>query len=161
MSESHPAIGIDLGTTFSAVARLDETGRPTTLANVEGDKTTPSVLFFDGDEVIAQIALDEAVLGGGTQTDIDNAEDQMVDAQTDITARDYEAASDDYFDAWKLSYDAGGTAQGSLPGTGTGSGPGPGGGSSGQLTLTNVTLSNNNYGLMSTNEQTWSFQNCN
>ena len=52
MSESHPAIGIDLGTTFSAVARLDETGRPTTLANVEGDKTTPSVLFFDGDEVI-------------------------------------------------------------------------------------------------------------
>ena len=52
MNESHPAIGIDLGTTFSAVARLDETGRPITLTNAEGDKTTPSVLFFDGDEVI-------------------------------------------------------------------------------------------------------------
>ena len=52
MTDSHPAIGIDLGTTFSAVARLDETGRPETLANAEGDKTTPSVLFFDGEDVI-------------------------------------------------------------------------------------------------------------
>ncbi len=46
------AIGIDLGTTFSAVAYLDETGRPTTLSNGEGDKLTPSVLLFEGDDVI-------------------------------------------------------------------------------------------------------------
>lgn len=47
-----PAIGIDLGTTFSAIARLDDLGRPTTLPSAEGDKTTPSVVFFDEMEVV-------------------------------------------------------------------------------------------------------------
>lgn len=46
------AVGIDLGTTFSAVAYLDDTGRPQTLVNAEGDKVTPSVVLFDGDDVI-------------------------------------------------------------------------------------------------------------
>lgn len=46
----HPhAIGIDLGTTFSVIARLDDLGRPQTLINAEGDKITPSVVFFEGD----------------------------------------------------------------------------------------------------------------
>jgi molecular chaperone DnaK len=44
---SGPAVGIDLGTTFSCVAFLDDDGRPTTLLNEEGDATTPSVVFFD------------------------------------------------------------------------------------------------------------------
>ena len=43
----HPAIGIDLGTTFSAIAHLDSDGRPWTILNAEGDLTTPSVAFFD------------------------------------------------------------------------------------------------------------------
>lgn len=46
------AIGIDLGTTFSAIARLDDVGQPRTLVNAEGDKTTPSVVLFDGREVV-------------------------------------------------------------------------------------------------------------
>lgn len=45
-------IGIDLGTTFSAIAYLDNEGRPTTVANSEGEMTTPSVVFFDRDAVI-------------------------------------------------------------------------------------------------------------
>lgn len=49
---SVPAIGIDLGTTFSVIARLDEAGRPQTLANAEGEKTTPSIVLFDGAEVV-------------------------------------------------------------------------------------------------------------
>jgi len=49
---SPPAVGIDLGTTFSAVARLDETGRPVTVPNAEGDLTTPSVVLFDGSDVV-------------------------------------------------------------------------------------------------------------
>ena len=48
----HRAVGIDLGTTFSAVAYLDDLGRPQTLMNAEGDKLTPSVLLFEGDEVV-------------------------------------------------------------------------------------------------------------
>lgn len=45
--QSGPAVGIDLGTTYSCVALLDDDGRPTTLLNEEGDATTPSVVFFD------------------------------------------------------------------------------------------------------------------
>jgi molecular chaperone DnaK len=48
----HRAVGIDLGTTFSAVAYLDDLGRPQTLLNAEGDKLTPSVLLFEGDSVV-------------------------------------------------------------------------------------------------------------
>jgi molecular chaperone DnaK len=46
------AVGIDLGTTFSAVAYLDERGRPQTIPNSEGDKITPSVMLFEGEEVL-------------------------------------------------------------------------------------------------------------
>jgi molecular chaperone DnaK len=42
-----PAVGIDLGTTYSCVTFLDNDGRPTTLLNEEGDATTPSAVFFD------------------------------------------------------------------------------------------------------------------
>ena len=49
---SIPAIGIDLGTTFSALARLDETGRPITIPNGEGDLLTPSVVLFEGNNVV-------------------------------------------------------------------------------------------------------------
>jgi molecular chaperone DnaK len=45
-------VGIDLGTTFSVVAHLDASGRPWTIMNSEGDPITPSVVFFDGEEVI-------------------------------------------------------------------------------------------------------------
>ena len=47
-----PAVGIDLGTTFSVIAHLDSAGRPWTIPNAEGDLITPSVVFFDGSVVI-------------------------------------------------------------------------------------------------------------
>ena len=34
------------------MARLDETGRPVTVPNAEGDLTTPSVVLFDGSDVV-------------------------------------------------------------------------------------------------------------
>lgn len=46
MTDQTP-VGIDLGTTFSAVAHLDSEGRPWTILNGEGELTTPSVVFFD------------------------------------------------------------------------------------------------------------------
>ena len=43
-------IGIDLGTTFSAVARIDpNTGKPMVIKNSFGSATTPSVLCFERD----------------------------------------------------------------------------------------------------------------
>jgi molecular chaperone DnaK len=49
---SQPAVGIDLGTTFSVAACLDKTGRPQTLINAEGDILTPSVVLVEDYEVI-------------------------------------------------------------------------------------------------------------
>ena len=40
------AIGIDLGTTYSAVSVLSETGQPQILLNQDGENLTPSVVFF-------------------------------------------------------------------------------------------------------------------
>ncbi|MBR3894581.1 MAG: Hsp70 family protein [Clostridia bacterium] len=40
-------IGIDLGTTYSVVSYVDDTGIIVNVESSEGDKTTPSVVFFD------------------------------------------------------------------------------------------------------------------
>ncbi len=42
--------GIDLGTTFSAVARLNAIGSPEIVPNSEGERITPSVVVFDDEE---------------------------------------------------------------------------------------------------------------
>ncbi len=59
-------VGIDLGTTFSAIAKLDETGRPEIIDNFEGKNVTPSVVeftssstFIVGDEAKAQIGAND------------------------------------------------------------------------------------------------------
>jgi molecular chaperone DnaK len=46
------AVGIDLGTTYSVVARLDETGKSQIVRNFHGDILTPSVVLFDDKEII-------------------------------------------------------------------------------------------------------------
>ena len=55
-------LGIDLGTTNSAMAVL-EGGQPTIIVNAEGDRTTPSVVGFraDGDRVVGKAAKNQAV----------------------------------------------------------------------------------------------------
>ena len=45
-------IGIDLGTTFSAIAHINKRGVPEIIENAEGELITPSVVLFDGEEVI-------------------------------------------------------------------------------------------------------------
>ena len=55
-------IGIDLGTTFSAVAIL-EGGKATIIPNVEGTRTTPSVVHLKEEEIIVgQIARNQAIV---------------------------------------------------------------------------------------------------
>ncbi len=48
---SSRAVGIDLGTTFSAIAHVNKHGVPEILHNSEGDRITPSVILFDESEV--------------------------------------------------------------------------------------------------------------
>jgi molecular chaperone DnaK len=56
--------GIDLGTTYSCIASIDDVGRPTVLRNLEGTDTTPSVVFFENAEnvIVGATAKDNAVL---------------------------------------------------------------------------------------------------
>jgi molecular chaperone DnaK len=46
------AVGIDLGTTFSAVAHIDSYGKPQIISNSENERITPSVILFDGSTVV-------------------------------------------------------------------------------------------------------------
>ena len=57
MSEKK-VFGIDLGTTYSCIAHVDEHGKPVIIPNKEGDLTTPSVVFFENEEniVVGQAA---------------------------------------------------------------------------------------------------------
>jgi molecular chaperone DnaK len=55
-------LGIDLGTTFSAMAIM-EGGKPTIIANAEGTRTTPSVVMIkDSERVVGQIARNQAMI---------------------------------------------------------------------------------------------------
>ena len=43
----HKVFGIDLGTTYSCIAHVDEYGRPAVIPNADSQLTTPSVVLFD------------------------------------------------------------------------------------------------------------------
>jgi molecular chaperone DnaK len=44
--------GIDLGTTYSCISYVDEHGKPVIVPNFENNRVTPSVVFFDEDQII-------------------------------------------------------------------------------------------------------------
>ncbi len=62
MADTGKVIGIDLGTTNSAVAVM-EGGQPTLITNDEGGRTTPSVVAFgeDGERLVGAIARRQSV----------------------------------------------------------------------------------------------------
>ena len=49
--EPSPTVGIDLGTTRSVIAHVDQRGVPYTIKNSEGDTTTPSAVLFESDGI--------------------------------------------------------------------------------------------------------------
>jgi molecular chaperone DnaK len=61
MEQDKITIGIDLGTTFSAVAYVDEHGDAKIIPNDKSERITPSVVFFENESniVVGQTAKDE------------------------------------------------------------------------------------------------------
>lgn len=56
-------VGIDLGTTFSAIAHLNTDGRAEIITNREGERTTPSVVMFeDGSIIVGEQAKDNSIV---------------------------------------------------------------------------------------------------
>ncbi len=61
--QSKRIFGIDLGTTYSSIAYVDEYGKPVVIPNAENQRVTPSVVFFDGDNVVVgEVAKESARL---------------------------------------------------------------------------------------------------
>ena len=62
MTESS-ILGIDLGTTFSAMAHINRHGKPDIISNAEGKRSTPSVVYFadDGAIIVGQVARNQAL----------------------------------------------------------------------------------------------------
>lgn len=56
--------GIDLGTTYSCISYVDESEKPITVNNNEGDKTTPSVVYFESETnvCVGKVAKESAEL---------------------------------------------------------------------------------------------------
>jgi molecular chaperone DnaK len=55
------ALGLDLGTTFSVIAQVNEAGMPMVLPNTEGSPTTPSVVLFDGSHAVVGAVAKESL----------------------------------------------------------------------------------------------------
>lgn len=57
-------VGIDLGTTFSAIAFVNQHGKPEVVPNREGKRTTPSVIFFEegGNPIVGEEARNQAII---------------------------------------------------------------------------------------------------
>ena len=64
MSDPQQGIfGIDLGTTYSVVGYIDETGRAAVTRNGQGSDTTPSVVFFENEDNVVVGATAKAAAG--------------------------------------------------------------------------------------------------
>lgn len=63
-TQEETIVGIDLGTTFSALAFINQYGKPEIIPNREGERTTPSVIFFDegGSPIVGSEARNQAII---------------------------------------------------------------------------------------------------
>ncbi|MFI3114874.1 MAG: Hsp70 family protein [Clostridia bacterium] len=90
-------IGIDLGTTFSAVAYINKNGDPEIIPNRDGGRTTPSVILFEEDgPVVGETAKRDSVLDPLNTV-------QFVKRSIGSTGFDHEAPWGDVFSAEELS----------------------------------------------------------
>ena len=106
MKNMSKVIGIDLGTTNSCVATI-ENGEPVVIANAEGARTTPSVVAFskDGERLIGITATRQAVTNPD-RTMISVKRHMGTDWKTDIDGTSYTPQEISAFILQKLKADA-------------------------------------------------------
>ena len=106
MNNMSKVIGIDLGTTNSCVATI-ENGEAVVIANAEGARTTPSVVAFskDGERLIGITAKRQAVTNPD-RTMISVKRHMGTDWKTDIDGTDYTPQEISAFILQKLKADA-------------------------------------------------------
>ena len=106
MKNMSKVIGIDLGTTNSCVATI-ENGEPVVIANAEGARTTPSVVAFskDGERLIGITAKRQAVTNPD-RTMISVKRHMGTDWKTDIDGTSYTPQEISAFILQKLKADA-------------------------------------------------------
>jgi molecular chaperone DnaK len=79
-------VGIDLGTTYSSLARLDRFGQPIAVANAEGEFGTPSVVHFSPEgPIVGTPALRCSVLDAPRT--VQNAKRELGDPNAGCTRR--------------------------------------------------------------------------
>ena len=100
-------IGIDLGTTNSCVATI-ENGEPTVIANAEGARTTPSVVAFtkDGSERLVGITAKRQAVTNIERTMISVKRHMGTDWKVNVDDSDYTPQEVSAFILQKLKADA-------------------------------------------------------
>ena len=100
-------IGIDLGTTNSCVATI-ENGEPVVIANAEGARTTPSVVAFakDGSERMIGVTAKRQAVTNIDRTMISVKRHMGTDWNTNVDGTDYTPQEISAFILQKLKADA-------------------------------------------------------
>jgi molecular chaperone DnaK len=106
--DSKQVFGIDLGTTYSCIAVMDELGNPTVLANADGDATTPSVVYFQDEQtrVVGKEAKKTAVLEPDRVVEMVKRHMGNADWRWAFAGREYSAEEMSAFILRKIANDA-------------------------------------------------------
>ncbi len=106
-NEDITIFGIDLGTTFSCIAYVDEYGKAVVIPNSEGDRTTPSVVQFEDDNrVVGKEAKNSAVLNPRQVVEMVKRHMGEADWRFEYNGTEYTAAEISSYILRKLADDA-------------------------------------------------------
>ena len=101
-------VGIDLGTTMSAIAALNSVGKPEIIPNKDGDRITPSVIYFEGKNnvLIGEEAKNTAGTDSGLVAKEFKREMHNDDYRLKVNGNSYTASDLSSFILKKLTQDA-------------------------------------------------------
>jgi molecular chaperone DnaK len=117
MSDRPMIYGIDLGTTYSCIAVINDVGRAEVLVNSEGDQTTPSVVYFEegGNIVVGKVAKNTSKLYPGRTVSLIKREMGNPDYSFSMDGKDYRPEEISSFILRKIVDDAASQRGGGQP----------------------------------------------